>query len=176
MFDTLQVVAGIFSLIGFLVYHQYFRKTNDLLSLPPGPQGLPILGNILDLPPPGKPEFQHWLKFKDLYGPVSSITVLGQTIVIIHDKQAADEIMGKMSLKTSNRPRSVFAFELCGFQKFTSGRQYDADFRRQRKFMYQQVGTKTIVAQFHGVQDVESWRLLKRTMDDPKNLIKHFRT
>ncbi|KAK4074870.1 uncharacterized protein Triagg1_5019 [Trichoderma aggressivum f. europaeum] len=176
MFGIPHVVAGIVAVIGFLVYHQCIRKKNGSLSLPPGPQGLPILGNILDLPPSGKPEFQHWLKFKDLYGPVSSMTVLGQTFVIIHDKQAADEIMGKMSLKTSNRPRSVFAFDLCGFQKFTSGRQYDADFRRQRKFMYQQVGTKTIVAQFHGVQDVESWRLLRRTVDDPQNLIKHFRT
>ncbi|QYT01221.1 Cytochrome P450 oxidoreductase OrdA-like protein [Trichoderma simmonsii] len=176
MFVMLQVAAGIVALIGLLVYHQYFRKKNVLLSLPPGPKGLPILGNILDLPPPEIPEFQHWLKFKDLYGPISSITALGQTLVIIHDRQVASDIMNKMSLKTSNRPTQVFAFELCGFQKFTSGRQYDADFRLQRKFMHQQAGTKTITAQFNGVQDVESRRLLKRAMDDPKNLIKHFRT
>ncbi|KAM6476095.1 cytochrome P450 [Trichoderma sp. SZMC 28011] len=176
MFSILQVVAGIVALIGFLVYHQYFRKKNVLLSLPPGPKALPILGNIFDLPPLEIPEFQHWLKFKDLYGPISSITALGQTYVIIHDKQAANDIMGKMSLKTSNRPTSAFAFELCGFQKFTSGRPYDATFRLHRKFMHQQAGTKTIASQFNGVQDVESRRLLKRILDDPKNLLKHFRT
>ncbi|KAL7912932.1 cytochrome P450 [Trichoderma velutinum] len=176
MFGILPVVTGIVALIGFLVYDQYFRKKNILLSLPPGPKGLPILGNISNLPPPEIPEFQHWLKFKDIYGPISSITALGQTFVIIHDKQAAYDIMGKMSLKTSNRPTSVFTYELCGFQNFTSGRPYDATFRLHRKFMHQQAGTKTIAAQFNGVQDIESRRLLKRTLDDPKNLIKHFRT
>lgn len=176
MFGTPQIVAGIVALIGFLVYHQYFRKKNVLLSLPPGPKGLPIIGNIWDLPPPEISEWQHWLKFKDLYGPISSITVMGQTYVIIHDREAASDIMSKMSLKTSNRPTSVFAFELCGFQKFTSGRPYDATFRLHRKFMHQQAGTKTIASQFNDVQDVESRRLLKRILDDPQSLIKHFRT
>ncbi|EHK24794.1 uncharacterized protein TRIVIDRAFT_190045 [Trichoderma virens Gv29-8] len=162
MFNIL--VAGIIVLI------------DALLNLPPGPKPLPILGNILDLPPSGTPEFQHWLKFKDLYGPISSITVLGQTMVFLHDKQAAYDILGKMSLKTSSRPKSVFAFELCGFQNFTSGRQYDATFRLHRKFMHQQAGTKLVAARFNGIQDVESRRLLKRILGSPKSLVKHFGT
>lgn len=170
------LAAGIIALVGLLIYHQYLRKKDALLSLPPGPKPLPILGNILDLPPPGTPEFQHWLKFKDLYGPISSITVLGQTMIILHDKQAAYDIMSNMSLKASSRPKSVFAYELCGFQNFTTGRPYDATFRLHRKFMHQQAGTKLIAARFNGIQDVESRRLLKRILDDPKNLIKHFRT
>ncbi|KAL7950546.1 cytochrome P450 [Trichoderma barbatum] len=170
------IVAGVLTSIGLLIYRQYFQKKNVLLSLPPGPKPLPILGNILDLPPDGTPEFQHLLKFKDLYGPISSMTSLGQTIVILHDKQAPYDIMGKMSLKASGRPTSVFAYELCGFQNFTSGRQYDATYRLHRKFMHQQAGTKLVAAQFNGIQDVESRRLLKRILYDPKNLIKHFRT
>ncbi|UKZ80836.1 hypothetical protein TrVFT333_008601 [Trichoderma virens FT-333] len=173
MFNIL--VAGIIVLI-VLIYRQYSRKKDALLNLPPGPKPLPILGNILDLPPSGTPEFQHWLKFKDLYGPISSITVLGQTMVFLHDKQAAYDILGKMSLKTSSRPKSVFAFELCGFQNFTSGRQYDATFRLHRKFMHQQAGTKLVAARFNGIQDVESRRLLKRILGSPKSLVKHFGT
>lgn len=36
--------------------------------LPPGPKGLPLVGNVNDLPQPGVFEAHHWLKHKDLYG------------------------------------------------------------------------------------------------------------
>ncbi|KUM58478.1 hypothetical protein ACN42_g8682 [Penicillium freii] len=37
----------------------------------------------------------HWLQHKDAYGPVSSITVLGQTIVILNDAKPAMELLAK---------------------------------------------------------------------------------
>ncbi|CAL5871895.1 uncharacterized protein PFLUO_LOCUS6150 [Penicillium psychrofluorescens] len=46
---------------------------------------MPIVGNIMDLPPKGVQDWVHWLKHKTLYGPISSITVLGQTFVIAQD-------------------------------------------------------------------------------------------
>jgi hypothetical protein len=82
------------------------------LPLPPGPKGLPIVGNIQDLPPPGMPEWQHWLKHKDLYGPLSSITTLGTTIVLIHDRDIATELLDKRSAKYSSRPFQCFAQEM----------------------------------------------------------------
>jgi hypothetical protein len=42
-------------------------------NLPPGPKGKFLIGNLLDLPPPGTQEWQHWLKHKDLYGAVSHL-------------------------------------------------------------------------------------------------------
>lgn len=170
------LIVSFFASIGFIIYHQFFRKKDALLSLPPGPKGLPIIGNLLDLPPTGTPEFQHWLKFRGLYGPLSSVTVLGQTMVIFQDRQAAYEVMNKMSLKTSSRPKTVFAYELCGFENFTSGRSYDATFRLHRKLMHQQAGTKLLAARFNEIQDLESRRLLQRILDDPENLFKHFKT
>lgn len=35
---------------------------------PPGPKGLPLVGNLNDLPKPGVLEAHHWLKHKELYG------------------------------------------------------------------------------------------------------------
>jgi hypothetical protein len=82
--------------------------TKHRLSLPPGPKGLPLVGNITDLPPKGVPEWQHWIKHKDLYGPISSVTVFGQTIILIHDKDIVQELLEKRSAHFSSRPQLVF--------------------------------------------------------------------
>lgn len=42
------------------VWLHYIRKKKTA-ALPPGPRGLPFVGNILDLPPS-----HHWLKFAEL--------------------------------------------------------------------------------------------------------------
>lgn len=36
--------------------------------LPPGPKGLPVVGNVNDLPKPGDFEAHHWIKHKERYG------------------------------------------------------------------------------------------------------------
>ena len=36
--------------------------------LPPGPKAKFLIGNLGDLPPPGQPEWKHWLQHKDAYG------------------------------------------------------------------------------------------------------------
>jgi hypothetical protein len=82
------------------------------LPLPPGPKGLPLVGNINDLPPQGSQEYLHWLKFKVRYGPLSSITILGQTMIIIHDRDIALELMEKRASKHSGRPNMKFAMEM----------------------------------------------------------------
>ena len=96
-------------LIGLLVYLQRTRGAPKL-SLPPGPKPLPILGNFRDVPPEGSLEYMHWLKHKDLYGPITSVTVMGQTIVAIHDKQLAHDVLERESLKKSKylAPHSAY--------------------------------------------------------------------
>jgi hypothetical protein len=85
---------------------------NSRLPLPPGPVGLPLVGNINDLPPQGSQEYIHWLQFKDRYGPLSSVTILGQTMIVIHDRRTALELMEKRASKHSGRPSMKFAMEM----------------------------------------------------------------
>lgn len=170
------IAQGIIVLIGVLVYSLFFRKKRSLLPLPPGPKPLPILGNIRDGPPKGTPDFLHWLTFKDKYGPISSITVLGQTIVIIHDKDAAIELLEKKeSLKTSGRPSYTFA-QMCGYDRQLPQVQYNDDFRQKRKFLHQQIGTKVLASQYTDMQDVEVKRFLLRLLKEPGDLFSHIRT
>lgn len=104
------VVSGL--LVIYTLKKLFFDRSTTKLPLPPGPPGLPLVGNISDLPPPGKPEYQHWLEHSDRYGPISSITVLGQTIILIHDKHMALELMEKRASMHSGRPKMKFAFDM----------------------------------------------------------------
>lgn len=97
----LQIIIAV---LGTLFLFQWYQ-TKKNANLPPGPKGLPIIGNLMDLPPKSVPEYQHWLSFKDTYGPISSITVLGTTLVLIHDKQAAHDLLEKAASETSSRPK-----------------------------------------------------------------------
>ena len=64
------------------------------------------------MPKHGEVEYEHWLKHKDIYGPISSLTILGQTIVIINDGQIALELLRDKAATTAGRPHSEFASKL----------------------------------------------------------------
>ncbi|KAL9011591.1 MAG: hypothetical protein Q9173_003579 [Seirophora scorigena] len=166
--------AALITFLALLLVRKLFLRSKPHL-LPPGPPALPIIGNVLDLPPKGVPEFQHWLRHKDVYGPISSITVMGQPLVIFHDKEAARAVMGKQAQRTSARPRLNFA-ALCGFENFLITHQYDDKYRAHRKMVHQAIGTKGLSAGFEPVQEEEALRFVLRTFRDPENMMGHLKT
>jgi hypothetical protein len=108
--STLSVV--LVTVAAFIVTRVWLDRRQTSVILPPGPKGLPLIGNINDLPPPDVPEYQHWLQHREKYGPLSSITVLGQVIVIIHDKEVAIELMERRASRYSGRPTMKFVFDM----------------------------------------------------------------
>lgn len=107
--------TGLFLLFGIVAAYlikKVLTSEKHSHPLPPGPKGLPLLGNVNDLPKPGGGlEAHHWLKHKDEYGPISSVTVLGQTIVIINDAQIALELLRDRAQHQA-RPHMVFASDM----------------------------------------------------------------
>ncbi len=162
-----------FAVLAVYFYRRLLRAAVRA-PLPPGPTPLPLVGNILDLPAKGVAEFQHWLAFKDKYGPISSLTLLGQRVILLHDKQATMDILEKAATKSSGRPNFVFA-AMCGFQNWISFMQYDSVWRQHRKMIHQQLGTRKTASQFNDVQDVESRRFLMRLTKSPQGLFQHIR-
>lgn len=165
---------AIIALLGYFVYAQTVKRVSR--KLPPGPKPLPLLGNVRDLPPNGVPEHGHWLKHKDLYGGISSVTVMGMTLVLIHDQTIAHELLEKQASKTSGRPTMVMANKLCGYESIVLCQGYTPTFKRYRKFLHQQFGTKAAAAQFRDAQEVEVSRQLVRALDEPTKWIDHFKT
>ncbi|PGH32838.1 hypothetical protein GX50_04378 [[Emmonsia] crescens] len=171
---TSLILLGLTALIGCLLYQQSTQKSRR--KLPPGPKPHPILGNLKDFPPNGTPEYQHWLKHKDRYGGISSVTVLGMTLVIIHDKKVAHELLEQMSSTTSGRPTMVMANKLCGYESIVLCQSYTPTFRRCRKYLHRELGTKVSAAQFRSVQEIEVNRQLVRALNEPGKWLEYFKT
>ena len=169
MEDYSIICAGL-GFLGLLTYYQYVQK-KSIGNLPPGPRPLPIVGNAMDLPPSGAPEYQHWIKHRDLYGPISSISTMGQTLVIVHDKDLASEILNKKSLKTSDRPATEMASAFRERTLFFANLSYTPSFQYIRKFFHLQMGTQNLVKRFREPQESEAQRLLVKTLDEPSALL-----
>jgi hypothetical protein len=172
--STLQLSCG--ALVAFIAVLVLKTRTKQLrVNVPPGPKPLPIIGNFFDLPSKGSAEYLHWFKHKDAYGPISSINVMGQTLVIFHDKDAAYAVMGKKAQKTAARPQLNFA-QLCGFENFLITHQYDKKYRLHRKMVQQEIGTKGVSAGFRPIQEHEAVHFILQTFKQPDDILVHLKT
>lgn len=152
------------------------RRGAKRLPLPPGPKGLPLVGNIKDLPPPGSTECLHWLQYKDVYGPINSFTVLGQTIITIHDRDVASELMDKRSTVHSGRHDMKFV-NMCGWGDLMGAQSLNDSFKAQRKHISQQIGSKASVSRFWPLQEIIVGRFLWRAnKDHGQDLEQHIKT
>ncbi|KAI2634605.1 cytochrome protein [Xylaria nigripes] len=143
--------------------------------LPPGPKGLPLIGSLDGLPTKDDKVWEFWTKHKDLYGPISSVKVLGTTIVVLNSPELAVELLDKRSLKYSSRPRFVFG-ELTGLGNVTPLVPYDNNLRVHRKLMHTMLGSSAAVKPYNKLQEVEVGRFLVRVLREPNLFADHLRT
>ncbi|KAF9000821.1 hypothetical protein BDQ17DRAFT_1190033, partial [Cyathus striatus] len=81
-----------------------FPRRKSSHSLPPCPKGYRFIGNLFDMPPNAS---KSWLTFTDWgkkYGDISSVTIFGQTIVVLNSISAANDMLAAKSSIYSDRP------------------------------------------------------------------------
>ncbi|CCM07188.1 uncharacterized protein FIBRA_09529 [Fibroporia radiculosa] len=79
----------------------YFNHVRPRGSLPPGPVGIPLLGNLLQvnaLRP--HPQFREWAA---RYGPIFSLRMGPQQMIVLNTAEAADELLVNRSKVYSSR-------------------------------------------------------------------------
>ncbi|KAF5387184.1 hypothetical protein D9615_001583 [Tricholomella constricta] len=174
MFDNLAgspaTLVGGFIALGLVVS---FIGNSRRAPLPPGPRGWPVIGNLFDLPTRGDP--LPWLAHKVAYGPISSVTVLGQTIVLLNDLQTTIDLLDKRSSIYSGRPIFPFAGGMVGWDQQMIMAQYGEHFRTMRKLLKSYLGSPTAVSTFRHIQEIETRYFLARVLDNPTKLISNIR-
>ncbi|KAG6817816.1 hypothetical protein H0H87_003224 [Tephrocybe sp. NHM501043] len=151
----------------------WFVRKSRRAPLPPGPRGWPIIGNIFDMPPQGDP--LPWLEHKDAYGPISSVTILGQTVVLLNDLKTSVDLLDKRSSIYSGRPIFPFAGGMVGWDQQMIMAQYGEHFRTMRKLLKSYLGSPSAITNFRPLQELETRYFLARILGDPTNLISHIR-
>ncbi|GJD01087.1 O-Methylsterigmatocystin oxidoreductase [Colletotrichum higginsianum] len=68
--SSLVIAFGAVLLVTYLIDKLLRAKKENarVLPLPPGPKGLPFVGNLRDMPTPEVLAAHHWAKHRDLYG------------------------------------------------------------------------------------------------------------
>ncbi|TRX88391.1 hypothetical protein FHL15_010704 [Xylaria flabelliformis] len=167
--------------IGIAILYLLNRSPTSLrdtgrLPLPPGPRGFPLVGNVNDFPSSDTFAAKHWLKHKALYGPISSVTIMGQPVILVNDARLAIELCDKRSSKYSSRPRQVFAGEMMGWANSLGLVPYNNLFRAQRKIVHQIIGTNSAASQFNALEEAEVGHFLLHLLESPENLVDHVKT
>ncbi|PWY65710.1 cytochrome P450 [Aspergillus heteromorphus CBS 117.55] len=172
MFVLLQVVVA---LVGLYLIKTFLTRKQFPAPLPPGPKAKPIIGNLWDLPSQTGRDWLHWYKYRDTYGPISSVNVFGETLIIVNDAQIAVELLEKRSANYSERPTGHFS-QLAGFHQIVTTLQYsDPRLRAQRKLFQKQFGSNNSVAMYNSTQEAEAARFLLRVLDTPEDVQDHIR-
>ncbi|KAK6981371.1 OrdA protein [Favolaschia claudopus] len=147
--------------LSFILLRTIFRKAKG--SLPPGPPGLPLIGNVLDMP-----STMEWLKFADWgakWGDICSVSLFGQPIVMLNSATIIEDL-NENTAAFSTRPRLPMAGELVGYDQTLVLIPYGPRFRTYRKYFANQIGSLGGVQQVI-VMETEIHRFLKRLLLNP---------
>ena len=146
LLDAALLVCVIFMLV------KLATRKNQLYPYPPGPKGLPLLGNVLDLP--SEKNWEAYAKWGQKYGwcylgcfacihcsyarilgDLIFLTALGQKIVVINDLKTAFDMLDRKGTVYADRPQTAM-LELAGWSRVLGCVLYGAQFREFRKVWF----------------------------------------
>ncbi|KJA17541.1 hypothetical protein HYPSUDRAFT_206134 [Hypholoma sublateritium FD-334 SS-4] len=140
--------------------------------LPPGPLRLPFVGNLLQMP--STDAWETYLAWKDVYGDVIYLEVLGAPIVVLNTYQACVDLLEKRSDIYSDRPRNVVGNKIMGWDKSVVTAPYGELWKRYRRIAAQSL-RKEAVPQFYPGQEREIARFLGSLLTRPEQFVEIFR-
>ncbi|GJE96464.1 cytochrome P450 [Phanerochaete sordida] len=149
------------------------RRNAKQHRYPPGPPGLPILGNLLDAP-----KEYSWFTFarwgREYNSNIVSFTVLGRRLVVLNKYKDAKEIFEERSRIYSDRTSAVMATELVGWHRNFGLTPYGELWRLRRRMFHQHFKPQVLPA-YHGKLMKGARSLTQMLLESPDGFLKHFR-
>ncbi|KAJ7574288.1 cytochrome P450 [Mycena floridula] len=156
-----------------IVYYLASRLSQrKRVKLPPGPKGLPIIGNIYDIP-----DKEQWLAFMEMSekynSGIISLNICGASWIIVNSREIATELFGKA--KESNyvdRPRFTMLNELAGFDWDFAFMRYGPSWKEHRALLHKEFNPPT---RHYPTIKSATQVLLSRLLEQPDNFKPLFR-
>ncbi|KAI6122286.1 cytochrome P450 [Pisolithus croceorrhizus] len=167
--SALSVSLLCFGALFFTLWKSRRQRAGRTL-LPPGPKGLPWIGNVLDID-----ASQPWVTYEEWgkrYGDLTYSQVLGKEYIIINSEKVAHELLDQRSSIYSDRPR-VPSVELLGLGFTTPMLPYGEEWRQHRKALHLVLNKKESL-KYGTMQLQRAHGLLANLLTTPQNYEDHF--
>ncbi|KAE9397724.1 cytochrome P450 [Gymnopus androsaceus JB14] len=158
-------------LVGATIFNR--KKRSQAVPLPPGPQGVPLLGNL--------PWFLCnsnfiWLKFTELaqfHGELIYLNLAGKSVVVLNSAEAAFDLLDQRGSNYSNRPELIMASKILAGGVHIGFVPYGILWRKLRKAVHFGLNKKSAEAYFT-IQEQETKVLVRRLLKAPDEWHGHF--
>ncbi|THU96158.1 cytochrome P450 [Dendrothele bispora CBS 962.96] len=162
---------GLAILLALIIYFRQSSLRSKGLKPLPGPKGLPIIGNLLQIP-----RARSWLKFtewRNQYGDLIGLNFAGHDLIVIGSSKIAADLLDRRSAIYSGRPKSIVGCVLTGDMVFGFSQHNDL-WRTMRRGSQEALGPQ-ITKKYYTMQEIEGLLLIDDMLKDPYNWDAHLK-
>ncbi|VDC00278.1 unnamed protein product [Peniophora sp. CBMAI 1063] len=140
--------------------------------VPPGPRGLPLIGNLLDLNSPDVHiKACEWSR--ELNSDVISLNVMGNTMIILNSARATSDLFDKRGAYYSDRPDMPMIVDLMGWDWTFALMRYGPRWKEHRRVFHTHFNQDA--TEHQGIQLTIVQELLRSLARSPESYLGHLR-
>ncbi|KEP48417.1 cytochrome P450 family protein [Rhizoctonia solani 123E] len=167
------ILAGLVATIVFTIRRRW-KRSHSLLPLPPGPPSYPLIEQLLSMPLSS----EHTVfdkQGKDIKSDIISLSMLGNTIVVLNSSQAAIDLLEKKSSIYSDRvcPPMILDPTLMDWRNYVALLPYGNRWKEHRRMMHTWL-QKGAARSFQPSQQRQARLLLVRLLNSNSTLDDQF--
>ncbi|KAK1230180.1 hypothetical protein PQX77_006724 [Marasmius sp. AFHP31] len=152
----------------------FSNQDQSSAPLPPGPKGLPIVGNIREATKRDEPVWFTYADWSRIYGDVFHLKVFGTRTIILNSFKAVTELFEKRSHNYSDRPEMPMTIDLMRWDWNMGFMRYSDKWRLHRRTFHQFFQPR-VLPEYYDIQRDATASLMSKLVSSPKNFFQHIR-